>query len=411
MTTRTILRASALALLIATGPALADDYGKRYREVVTAYQSEDWPAMQAAAERALATRPDYPPMLEIRAMAHALAGDMRSAVADLDRVLAMNIPVDLDNPAFAELPDAARDRLARMVSQLDAPFGAARRYRRGGPGDTVPEGFVLDGEDIIIGSIRNGTLLRISAEGTSTVHEPAGRHWSIFGMMRRDRELWFVSSDIPEFGGPAVDTEATTGLFRFDLDSGELDSHFLPGAKTLGDLWADDSGIYVSDAAGGVWAFRDAEFEPLVPAGERVNPQGLVMLDGRLIVADYRGGLVSIDPHTGARQDIGNASQASLYGIDGLATDGRHLYAVQNGIAPARVVRLRFDSASQSITSVDMLLMNHPDFDEPTLLRVAHDKLYIMANSHWNRFDADGQLPADAASTLSPPTVLEIALP
>ena len=390
------------------GPAAADDYGQHYRDVVSAYQAEDGKAMQSAIARALAERPEYPPMLEIRAMAHALAGHPMAAVADLDRLLAMRIRIDLDAPAFASLPATDRTRLAQLNEELQAPLGQAVRFRRGGEGDVVPEGFVLDGDDVIVGSIRTGRLLRITPSGTAVLHEPAGRHWSIFGLARRDRELWFVSSDVPEFSGPAVETEASTGLFRLDLDSGKLDGHFLPGAKTLGDLWVDDSNIYLSDAAGGIWSFRGGEFQQLLPAGELVNPQGLVMLDGRLVVADYRGGLVSIDPENGARQAIDNDSDASLYGIDGLATDGRRLFAVQNGIQPARVIAMRLDAEGRAVTAVETLLLNHADFDEPTLLQVSGDHLYVLANSHWNRFDRDARLPEDAAVILSPPTILQL---
>ena len=50
--------------------------------------------------------------------------------------------------------------------------------------------------------------------------------------------------------------------------------------------------------------------------------------------------------------------------------------------------------------------MNHPDFDEPNLGQVVGDDFYVVANSHWNRFDKDNNLPEG----LSGPIVLKLSL-
>jgi len=50
--------------------------------------------------------------------------------------------------------------------------------------------------------------------------------------------------------------------------------------------------------------------------------------------------------------------------------------------------------------------MNLPEFDEPNLGVIRGDDFLIIANSHWNRFDRDGNLPDD----LTAPIVLKIDL-
>jgi hypothetical protein len=50
--------------------------------------------------------------------------------------------------------------------------------------------------------------------------------------------------------------------------------------------------------------------------------------------------------------------------------------------------------------------MNLEVFDEPNLGQVVGDSFYFIANSHWNRFDREGNLPADLAG----PIVLKIDL-
>lgn len=410
------MKKSLLLSLILAGmcsTAFADDYAAHYREAVTAYQAGDFPAMLAATESALDSRPGYPPMLEIRAMAEALSGDEKAALATLAEIADMQVRFNPEREEFSALKNSeAFEELVHRNAGLDAPLGEAKVLASGGATDFVPEGIAIDADgDVLLGSIRHGDILKLG-EAPEILHTPKGNHWSVFGMARADGTLWFVSSQVPEFsGGSPENNEAGTGLFRLDLQDGKLDRHFLPAAKSLGDLLVHDNGdgetVYVSDAAGGVWKFADGEFSELIPSGELVNPQGLAMVGDTLIIADYRGGLVALDMSSGEYDGIGNATSASLYGIDGLIAKGNRLYAVQNGISPARVTEFEYSPAGKSIVAARILLMNHPAFDEPTLLASTHDGIAVVANSHWNRFDEDHQLPDD----LSPPTVLLISLP
>lgn len=390
----------------------AFDYGTRYQEVVAAYQAGDIPAMEAAVDAALQVRPDYPPMLEIKAMAESLAGKHTTAIATLAKIADMHIRFDPERKEFSALE--GKPGFAALLARnrgLDRQAGAAEVAARGGRADFIPEGIAVDASGhIYLGSIRHGEILRAN-ETVTTIHATRGRHWSVFGMGAVGNTLWFVSSKVPEFAGEEVaGAAANSGLFRLDLESGKLARYLLPAATALGDLIVDGSTVYLSDAAGGVWKFSEGEFTELLPKGMLVNPQGLALIDGKLVVADYRGGLTWLDPASGEYGKVGNSTSASLYGIDGLAAKGNRLFTVQNGISPARVTEFVFSPDENTITAARIMLMNHPDFDEPTLLTVRDDELLVVANSHWNRFDRNGELPADLAKTLSPPTVLSIAI-
>jgi hypothetical protein len=96
----------------------------------------------------------------------------------------------------------------------------------------------------------------------------------------------------------------------------------------------------------------------------------------------------------------------SDYGIDGLYRHGNRLIAIQNGIQPHRVVAMKLSGDGLAIESSEILAMNLPEFDEPTLGTVVGDDFYFVANSHWNRFDADNNLPDDLVG----PIVLKIGL-
>ena len=98
----------------------------------------------------------------------------------------------------------------------------------------------------------------------------------------------------------------------------------------------------------------------------------------------------------------------TLLGIDGLACYGDDLIAVQNGVRPHRVVRFVVNAAADGVERAEVLEANHPRFEEPTLGTVVGDTYFYVANSPWNRFDRDGNLPE--AATLKAPVILKIEL-
>lgn len=53
-----------------------------------------------------------------------------------------------------------------------------------------------------------------------------------------------------------------------------------------------------------------------------------------------------------------------------------------------------------------VLARSLPEFDEPTLGVVVGNEFFLVANSHWNRFDAEANLPAE----LTGPIVLKLSL-
>jgi hypothetical protein len=109
---------------------------------------------------------------------------------------------------------------------------------------------------------------------------------------------------------------------------------------------------------------------------------------------------------TAALPFLDEPARISLYGIDGLYRHGRELIAVQNGIRPHRVVGLTLSESGLRVTASRVLASGLEQFDEPTLGVVRGDTFYFVANSHWNRFDHDGNLPDDLAG----PIVMKLSL-
>lgn len=403
--------------------AFADAYRDARGELFAAYQAGDYESMRLAARKAIAARPGYPGALFNLALAQALDDDPSASLATLQDLLAVGIDfgvADIDEfAALKGLLDWADYEAA--VKRLHEPVGFAAQAVSLDDGDFIPEGIAADANGrFYLGSVRHGSLLRTDSrsdgEPAQTLSTPDNGHWSVFGM-RFDGKggLWFASAAVPQFLGTGS-AAGRSGLFRYDLDSGQISqSALLPAADTaqvLGDLVIAPGGqIYTTDSVGGVLYRFDpssGEFEKLVDRGVLASPQGLVLDRSAryLYVADYAGGLYRVALADGKIEKVAIQANVTDYGIDGLYRYGDELIAIQNGIRPHRVVALRLDSAGLAISAGRIIAANLDEFDEPTLGFIAGDDFYFIANSHWNRFDANNDLP----DGLSGPIVLRVSL-
>ena len=227
--------------------------------------------------------------------------------------------------------------------------------------------------------------------------------------------LWFASASVPEYAGDKPDA-SRTGLFRIDLSSAAVEVRdLLPATDrpgVLGDLvLADEDTIYATESLGSTlyrYSVSRGQFAEVIGPGTLRSMQGLVLdASGRyLFVADYVGGLFRLTLADGTLERVSAGESVSLFGIDGLYRYGDELIAIQNGIRPHRVVGITLADDGLTVLQHRTLARNLPEFDEPTLGQVVDDELYFVANSHWNRFDREGNLPEG----LTGPIVLRLSL-
>ena len=232
------------------------------------------------------------------------------------------------------------------------------------------------------------------------------------------RLLWVCTAGHAQMSNYKPEDNGRSGVFKYDLRTGRLlKKYLLPekqGGHWLGDLVLNSRGdVFTSDSISPAIYFidhRNDELQPFLETSDFVNPQGLAFTpdEDHLFMADYSLGLFLIDLKSRHYEKVGPPPHTTLLGIDGLYADGKNLIGVQNGINPNRVVRLELADNFRSVKRLDVLEVNHPLFNEPTLGVLVKKQFYVIANSQWAMIDDKGQLTD--TEKLKEPVIIKIPL-
>ena len=418
-------RAPSVGLALGRFEAQDDilSFRERYAALKAAARGDDVALMLREADAAHALAPDVPMVIYLRAAAQAANAQHDAAFASLSRLadtgLAFNVAA---SPAFAALQaDPRFDPLAQRFAQNGAARGVVDLAftASGLPTDFIPESILRDDAHgrWLLGSVRHARIDAVDDRGGAydLVAERSGGLLSALGMRLVGDTLWVASAGFAETAGVATADIGRSGLFEIDAGSGVVRrSWFLPAdaqPHALGDVLLVGSDLYASDSFGGGIYRLDADrsaLRPVVEPGLLLSPQGMAERDGALLVADYPTGLWRIDPASGALRKLRASAPAALTGIDGLYAHGRDLIAIQNGTTPKRILRIVLDERGDVIARVDVLAQNLLGWGEPALATIHDGALYYIANSQWDRFDANGQLPPP--EQLEAPRIMRLPL-
>ena len=415
-----------LASLATPAGAAGDPFVSALTDAQTAFEAQSFARMVDAARAAEAERPGHPRALYVLAVALAHDGQLDRAMKPLSRLAAMGLHRNIDEDArLAMLRDRPGfEELAARFRDNGEPIGTAVRGMTHDQRRFIPEGIAYDRDTnrYFLSSVYRREVVVPGEGGRFSAFIPSAAHgiYSAMGLFAEPnrRLLWIATAALPQMRGYDESLAGRSAVLAVDLDSGRISRRFdapaNAGPHAFGDITLGRRGeVFVSDGLGGrVYAVDriSGRFTPLGEAGQLRSPQGLAQGRDRskLYIADYSRGLFVHDAESGKLSRLAVPENICVYGIDGLARYRDDLIAVQNGIKPARVVRIRLDESRQAVSSLEVLAANDPDFEEPTQGVVNGRNFYVVANSLWNRLGDDNNIPP--SSELQRPRIVRIPL-
>jgi sugar lactone lactonase YvrE len=386
------------------------------REATAAAEEKDAATYLAKMEQAVALRPDFPRMLVNLAAAQVANQKPEEAVATLDRLaaLGLNSPVDksADFVALRERKDfqAVVKKIAgNMVAKGEAKIAFSL------PGVTgLIEGIAWREKtgEFYFGDVNGRAVWIRGADGALRRFTPENDELlGVFGLVVDEARgaLWAATSAVAAMRGFESSMDGTAALAEIDLDSGAV-RRVIPvvrgrgdqGSHVLGDLaLGPDGTIYLPDSgASMIWqlAPNGAALQPLVESAEFMSLQGIVVLPtgSTLIVSDHANGLLAVD--LGTRPSVRRLESppnTTLIGLDGLALAGNgDVVAIQNGVRPNRVLRLKLADGAEQVTEVAVLESGHINMPAPSLACIATDgQVFYVGNAGWTRFEGTDGAP------------------
>ncbi len=397
-----------------------------WRATVPLIRARDWPAARTQVRHAVDAWPQQPYYITVYASLSAKLADtaetLRALTLLADEGLSLDVAADSDFVLVRNAP-ALAPVLARLaVNAAPAEHGTIAATLA--QDDFYPEGMSHDPARGVwyLASVRHRKVARVNRDGTvqELVKEGQDSLWAVLGV-RADPgtgTLWVTTAAIPQMAGYNSADSGRSGIVAFDLATGRLKRRYLlppsPQGHLLGDLVVAPNGdVYATDSQDpAIWRIRKGsgtveEFlrHPLFRSlqGPAFTPSGKT-----LYVADYSHGVLMVDMATLKVSGLSVPSGATALGIDGMVWYDGGLIGVQNGVAPARIVRLWLDADGRRITRIETI-DRHSVATEPTIGTVWGKSFFYVANSQWDEYDDAGQLKPGVH--LERPRIMEIKLP
>jgi sugar lactone lactonase YvrE len=357
------------------------------------------------------------------ACGYALTGKPAETITQLEALAAMSLYFDVmhdDDLVSLRSLQQFTSVVDRLEGLKKATIGKSTQAFTLPERDTIAEGVAFDPKTgaFFVSSVFKRKIVRVLPDGKTNDFVSDGL-FAVLGLAvdEKRRALWACTSAIPEMTGFTETDKGQAKVVEYDIDSGQQRRALSlgePGENHMcNDLTVDSEGnVFVSDPGASILYTLPVGAKALdvfVSAGSFAAPQGIALTrDGKsMFVADYSRGLFHVDRTNREVTWLMPPNDAALVGIDGLAMVQNDLIAIQNGLRPFRVLRISVDVAAKAVRRVEILQMNHPAFDEPTLGVVVGKTLFYVANSQWGSFDKGVLWPVEK---LKEPVILRLGL-
>ena len=421
--------AAVLVLAFAVAPALPAQADSTWRDhdraTDAAMARGDWSAARRHALAMDALLGGHPVVVVALARIALRLGDTTDALFQLRRIAAMGVLAGgLSDSVFDGVrPLPAFQRMFVAIAANGRAMGSARAAATIPDTAAIAEDLAWDGarQRFIVSEVHGCRLLAVGLDGrTEPFGAPLPPGWGVLGVGADSARgaVWATAVTLPQAAGYTKADSGRAAILRLDLGTGALRRRFdlpAPSRAAPGDLAIAENGdVFIGDGqTGAVYVIRaeDDTLATLVPAGRmRGTQQPAMAPDGRtLFIADYGRGLARVDRTSGSIVWLDHGPGVTLSGIDGLLMDGAGLIAVQNGVSPARIVRLTLDAALNTVTRAGIVLRDPALAAEPTHVVRVGGTLYAIGNAGWGKYGDDGRSLANGRHLA--PRILRIALP
>ena len=416
---------SAIALVtcltlasVAEGRAQTDSLAAvardRYRRAV---QAADAGALAQARDLMVEAHRAWPTQIAYLTAAARLSARLADTAATAQWLgaiveLGLTTPLDGDSALAAVARAPALAAVTRQIRANAEPLAAGRTLVTDAPADFYPEGVDFDPQsnEWLLASIRKRTVVRVRADGriapfARSANPPLDAVLAVRVDRARDR-VWVTTRVLPAMEGYRPGQPNRARVVALNRTTGEMiaaaDAPEDGAPHLFGDLVIHRSGVaYFTDSESPVLyraTLSEGHVAIEVVAKHRLfrSLQGLAFDDSgeRLYLADYSHGLLEVDPATGTVRHLPPPPGTSLLGIDGMVWKDNSLIAIQNGVSPARVLRVRLSGGQ--VDRVEVLDRNPAVADEPTIGTLAGDQFVYVANSQWEKYQDDGRLKPGA---------------
>lgn len=286
--------------------------------------------------------------------------------------------------------------------------------------DLIPEGIAIDNRTgkIYITSINRHKIIVVDGQGKTADFIQPGQDGFLEGLGLKvdEKRDWLWALSVLREGNTF-----SSKIHAFDLATGKTVQQYglqdtVP--HLFNDLAIDESGnLFLTDT------YFSAVYK-LEPAAKKLSlfvqspalryPNGLVFGNGHLYIATYRNGLVRLDTATKGLEKLTGIKDTVLsHGLDGLVYRDGALFGVYN-IGKERtddcVIRYTLSADGTAVQSETILLKGHAAMEDPTTAALYKDRLYVLANSHLDAYNANKTSVKGIEDKLKKPLILVMPL-